>query len=90
MKSGDIIPITLALWYYMPDFPLDEEKVLHINADVTAISQLNIQRQLTTKCLDVPFERRNFNFVAAFSRLATEGCDIPSAAAKSCCDISTV
>ena len=52
---------------------LDEEKVLHIDADVTTISQLYIQRQLTAKCLDVPFERRDFNFVAAFFQIGDGG-----------------
>ena len=39
--------------------------MLYVYADVTTVSQFHIQRQFTTQCLNVPFERRNFNFVAA-------------------------
>ena len=36
---------------------------------MTTISQFHIQRQFTAQCLDVPFERRNFNLMAAFFQI---------------------
>ena len=47
--------------------------MLHIDTDVTAIRQFNIQRKLASKRLDITLQRRNFNFVTAFLQIRDRG-----------------
>ena len=65
--DGELVTGILSL------FTSDKESVLNIDAYVTTIRQFYIQRQFAAKRLNVPFERRNFNFVATFFKIGDGG-----------------